>query len=60
MRELVEQKIDEGELIKRLFEKEKIRMLIENSRKNEWYRNTAIVWNLFALELWYEQFFHDT
>lgn len=60
MRELVEQKIDEGELIKRLFEKENIRMLIENSRKNEWYRNTAIVWNLFALELWYEQFFHDT
>lgn len=60
MRELVEQKIDEGELIKRLFEKEKIRMLIENSRKNKWYRNTAIVWNLFALELWYEQFFHDT
>ncbi len=59
MKELVEQKIDEGKLINRLFEKEKIRMLIENSRKNEWYRNTAIVWNLFALELWYERFFYN-
>ncbi len=60
MRELVEQKLDEGELINKLFEKEKVKMLIENSQRNEWCRNTDLVWNLFALELWYEQFFHDT
>lgn len=60
MKDLVEQKLDDGELIRRLFEKDKIRILMEDYRKNEWYRNSALVWNLFALELWYEQFFCDT
>ena len=57
MKELVEQKLSEGELIKRLFEKGKIKKLMSDPQKNKWNHNTMIVWNLFMLELWYEQFF---
>lgn len=58
MKELAEQKLSEGELIKRVFEKEKIEKLMEDYQKNKWDRNATLVWNLFALELWYEQFFN--
>jgi asparagine synthase (glutamine-hydrolysing) len=57
MKELVEQKLTDGELIKRLFEMDKIKLLLNDYKTNSWYRNAALVWNLFALELWYEQFF---
>jgi asparagine synthase (glutamine-hydrolysing) len=57
MKELVEQKLSEGGLIKRLFEKEKIEKLIYTHKNSKWSHSTALVWNLFALELWYEQFF---
>ena len=57
MKEMVDQKLSEGELINRLFEKDKIKILMDDYQENKWYRNAALVWNLFALELWYEQFF---
>ena len=57
MEELVEQKLSEGELIKEVFEKEKIEKLIYNYQNSKWGHFATLVWNLFVLELWYEQFF---
>jgi asparagine synthase (glutamine-hydrolysing) len=57
MRELVEEKLNEGELIKGLFEKEKIEKLMYNYQNSKWDHYATLVWNLFALELWHEQFF---
>ena len=57
MEELVEQKLSEGELIKKVFEKEKIEKLMYNYKNSKWVHSATLVWNLFVLELWYEQFF---
>ena len=57
MGELVEQKLREGELIKKIFEKERIEKLIYNYKNSKWGHFATLVWNLFVLELWYEQFF---
>ena len=57
MKELVDQKLSEGELIKKIFEKDKIEKLVAEYQKNKWNHSANLVWNLFALELWYEQFF---
>ena len=57
MKELVDQKLSEGELIKKIFEKDKIEKLVVEYQKNKWDHSANLVWNLFALELWYEQFF---
>jgi asparagine synthase (glutamine-hydrolysing) len=59
MEELVEQKLSEGELIKRVFEKEKLEQLIYNYKNSKWDRFAILIWNLFVLELWYEQFFEE-
>ncbi len=56
---MVEQKLSEGELIKKIFEKEKIEKLIYNYKNSKWDHSTTLVWNLFVLELWYEQFFEE-
>ena len=55
--ELVEERLDRGELIRKLFDKDKINKLIKDYKKSEWERPAKLAWNLFALELWYEQFF---
>jgi asparagine synthase (glutamine-hydrolysing) len=57
MKELVEQKLNEGDLIKRLFEKDKLKRLVYDYQRNKGRRSAILGWNLFALELWYEQFF---
>lgn len=55
--ELVEERLDGGELIRKLFDRAKINKLINDYKKSEWERPAKLAWNLFALELWYEQFF---
>jgi asparagine synthase (glutamine-hydrolysing) len=57
MKELVEQKLSEGELIKKIFAGEKIRKLVNNYKTSTWDHPATLVWNLFALELWYDQYF---
>lgn len=59
MEEMAEQKLSEGELIKKIFEKEKIGKLMYNYKNSKWDHSTTLVWNLFVLELWYEQFFEE-
>jgi len=56
MEELVKQRLSEGELIKNLFEKEKIEKLMHNYQNSKWNHPATLVWNLFVLELWYEIF----
>ena len=58
LREIVKQKLSDGELIKRLFEKEKIEKLMNYVESNKG-KPAFIAWNLFALELWHEQFLGD-
>lgn len=59
MEELVKQKLSEGKMIKRLFEREKIEKLMYNCQNAKWGHFGTLVWNLFVLELWYEQFFEE-
>ena len=59
MEELVKQKLSEGKLIKKVFEKDKIEKLTSIYKDSTWDRPAMLVWNLFALELWYEQFFME-
>ena len=54
--EIMEQKINDGELLQRILKPEKREHLINNLRKQiELNQNT--VWSLFTLELWHDIFF---
>jgi asparagine synthase (glutamine-hydrolysing) len=57
LREVVEQKLSEGELIREMFDSRKIEKLMTNYGTSRFGHPSILVWNLFALELWYEQFF---
>jgi asparagine synthase (glutamine-hydrolysing) len=66
--ELAEQKIEEGELINRIFDGDKCKRLMDGIKRikdsqlkigswNHPYHQLSLAWNLFALELWYEEVF---
>jgi asparagine synthase (glutamine-hydrolysing) len=66
--EFAEQKIEEGELINKVFDGDKCKRLMEGIKKIEdsqlkigsWnhpYHQLSLAWNLFALEVWYERVF---
>lgn len=56
MKEIIEKVITEGQLSNTLFETEKLERLLK-SNKHGWSRPSAVIWNLFALELWHKQYF---
>jgi len=56
MDELVRQEIYEGKLSNMLFEKDKLDRILNSSNKG-WNRPSGVIWNLFALELWYKNVF---
>jgi len=56
MKDWVYQTIDQGELIKKYFKRDKVQTLLDNFDKRPNYRARTI-WTIFALELWYETYF---
>ncbi len=58
LREVVEQKICEGRLLKRILRSEKHKELSQNIDKAI-STNSAIIWTLFALEVWHGVYFGE-
>lgn len=56
LKEVVCQKLDEGQLVKKLFRQEKMQRLLENFRRNPRHRAQTI-WTILALQVWHEVYF---
>ena len=58
MPKIANQKLQEGELIKRIINQDRLKIILENLGRGR-ICNEQTIWALFALELWYETHFKD-
>ena len=56
LKDLALQKLDEGQLVKKLFQQEKMQRLLKNFERNPQHRANTI-WTIIALEVWHEVYF---
>ena len=67
LREFAEQKLNDGGLIRQIFGESKTKKIMRGIDKLEgghlkhgWrFHQASVVWNLFALEVWYDEYFNN-